>query len=134
MVQLDGMKMWVQIYDISRGFISEKILRSIGSSMGQVIKLDPTTFDGAWKQYVRIRILINISKPLKRRLKLKREGDSRSCINFKYECLGTFCFVCGILGHSEGDCSVVYNNPDKVIEKTYGSWLRAPSKSAARTF
>lgn len=50
----------------------------------------------------------------------------------KYERLGTFCFVFGILGHSERDCNIVYNNPDKVIDKAYVVWLRAPSKNAAK--
>ena len=65
-------------------------------------------------------------------MKIKREGDNWSWINFKYEHLGTFCFVCGILGHSERDCNIVYRNTDKVIEKAYGVWLRAPSKNAAK--
>lgn len=50
-------------------------------------------------------------------------------MNFKYERLSTFCFVCGLLGHSERDCVVVYANPDKLIEKAYGTWLRAPMKN-----
>lgn len=43
--------------------------------------------------------------------------------------MSTFCFICGLLGHSERDCAVVYANPDKVIEKAYGTWLRAPIKN-----
>lgn len=50
-------------------------------------------------------------------------------MNFKYERLGTFCFVCGILGHSERECSVVYANPDKHVEKAYGIWLKAPTRN-----
>lgn len=51
-------------------------------------------------------------------------------MNFKYERLSTFCFVCGILGHSERDCAIVYANPDKLVEKPYGTWLRAPVKNS----
>ncbi|KAL8102508.1 hypothetical protein AgCh_027128 [Apium graveolens] len=32
-------------------------------------------------------------------------------------------------GHSERDCNIIYTNPDKEIERTYNTWLRAPSKS-----
>lgn len=73
--------------------------------------------------------MLDIDKPLKRRMKIKREGGTWSWINFKYERLSTFCFVCGILGHSERDCGVVYANPGKEIEKAYGTWLRAPGKN-----
>lgn len=66
------------------------------------------------------RVLLNVEKPLKRRMRIKREGDGWSWLNFKYERLGTFCFVCGILGHSERECSIVYANPDKQVRKLMG--------------
>lgn len=71
-----------------------------------------------------------MDKPLKRRMKIKRERGNWSWINFKYERLSTFCFVCGISGHAEKDCAVVYANPDKEIEKAYGPWLRAQTRNA----
>lgn len=74
-VPLQHVEMWVQIYDIPRGFLSENILKSVGASVGTYIRSDPNTFEGWWKPYVRARILINIDKPLKRRVKIKREGD-----------------------------------------------------------
>ncbi|XP_074360805.1 uncharacterized protein LOC141701064 [Apium graveolens] len=128
-VKLQYADIWVQIYDIPRGFLSENILRSVGDSMGKYIRAESKTFEGAWKPFVRIRVSMNIEKPLKRRLRIKREGDSWSWLNFKYERLGTFCFVCGILGHSERECSVVYANPDKHVEKAYEIWLKAPTRN-----
>lgn len=119
-VDLREMEIWVQAYDIPRGFLSENILTSIGASLGRYIKSDPTNFDGAWKSFVRVRVAINVEKPLKRRMKIKREGDAWSWVNFKYERLSSFCFVCGKLGHAESDCSVVYDNPDKEIARAYG--------------
>lgn len=101
-------------------------------SIGKFVKMDANTLDGIWKPFICIRVLLNVEKPLRRRLKIRREGDSWSWVNFKYERLGTFCFVCGILGHSERDCSIIYANPDKVVERAYGVWLRAPTKNAAK--
>lgn len=62
-------------------------------------------------------------------MKIKREGGDWSWINFKYERLSTFCFVCGKIGHSERDCNVVYANPGKELARSYGTWLRAPNKN-----
>lgn len=62
-------------------------------------------------------------------MKIKREGGTWSWINFKYERLSTFCFVCGKLGHSERDCNIVYANPGKEMEREYVTWLRAPGKN-----
>lgn len=129
MAQLQEIEIWVQVYDIPQGFLSENILRSVGSHIGKYVRSDPKTFEGGWKEYVRIRVAINVEKPIKRRMKIKREGDSWSWLNLKYERLGTFCFVCGVIGHSERDCPVVYANPGKPIQKAYGTWLRAPSRN-----
>lgn len=128
-VMLQDMEMWVQIYDMPIGFVSETILKSIGAALGKYVKVEPGTFERGWKPYIRIRVALNVGKPLKRRMKIKREGNNWSWINFKYEKLGTFCFVCGIIGHSERDCAVVYANPEKLIDKAYGTWLRAPNKN-----
>lgn len=127
---LKNIEIWVQIYDIPRGLLSENVLKSIGVSIGDFIKSDPANLDGSWKQYARPRVALGVEKPIKRRMKLKRDGNIWSWINFKYERLGTICFVCGRIGHSERDYNVVYANPDKVIDRAYGSWLRAPTKNS----
>lgn len=72
---------------------------------------------------------MDLNKPLRRKIKIKREGGDWNWINFKFERLSTFCFVCGIMGHSERDCDIVYANPDKEITRSYSVWLRAPSKN-----
>lgn len=128
-VELNEVDIWVQVYDVPQGFVSENILRSIGNFIGGYVQSDQANFNGMWKPYVRIRVKMNVTRPLKRRMKIKREGGNWSWINFRYERLSTFCFVCGILGHSERDCNVVYANPGKEFERAYGTWLRAPGKN-----
>lgn len=46
MVEPKKMKIWVQVYDIPRVFLSENILKSVGASIGTYIKSDPANFDG----------------------------------------------------------------------------------------
>lgn len=128
-VPLNKMDIWAQVYDLPSGFVSDKILQSIGNYIGLFIKTDPVNMTGMWKMYVRIRIIMDVEKPLKRRMKIKRAGGTWSWVNFKYERLNIFCFVCGILGHFERDCGIVYAHPDKEIERAYGVWLRAPIKN-----
>lgn len=129
LVKLHKFDMWVQIYDLPRGFVSENILSNIGKFIGEFIKADPTNITGGWSMYKRIRVTMNLEKPLRRKMKIKREGGDWNWVNFKYERLGTFCFVCGIVGHSERDCGIVYANHDKDIPRAYGVELRAPNKN-----
>ncbi|XP_074369671.1 uncharacterized protein LOC141711136 [Apium graveolens] len=129
-IQLKTMDVWVQVYDLPMGMISEKIIQSIGNFVGEFVKADPANMNGLWKPFVRVRVRMNIEIPLKRRMKLKRAGRDFNWVNFKYERLSMFCFVCGCLGHSDRECSVVYANPGKTIERAYGVWLRAPGKNS----
>lgn len=129
LILLQDLDIWVQLYDVPKGFVSETVLKTIGDSFGCYIKSDPTNFNNIWKDHLRIRVTMNITKPLKRRMKLKRDASNWNWINFKYERLGSFCFVCGKIGHSDRDCNVVYANPDKPVERAYGVWLRAPNRS-----
>lgn len=127
-VALNVMNIWVQIHGIPKGFILEFFLESIGNFVGKYVKSDPASFDGTWRQYVRIRVQLDVQKPLKRRMKIKREGGSWNWVNFKYERMENFCFVCGIIGHTERECNVVYAHPEKEVERAYGTWLRAQNR------
>lgn len=74
-IQLNRMDIWVHVYDLPSGMLSERVLHSIGNHVGTFINTDPTNVNGVWKQYVRIRVGLDIGKPLKRRMKVKREND-----------------------------------------------------------
>lgn len=51
-VKLHKMDIWVQIYDLPQGFVSDKILQSIRNYVGVSIKTDSSTVNRAWKMYV----------------------------------------------------------------------------------
>lgn len=73
-LQLNDMDIWVQIYDLPNGMNSERILQGIGAYIGSFIKADVSNVSGAWKLYVRIRVKMDVNKPLRRRMKIKKEG------------------------------------------------------------
>ncbi|WOH09154.1 hypothetical protein DCAR_0728609 [Daucus carota subsp. sativus] len=59
-------------------------------------------------------------------MKVRKTGNEWSWITFKYENVPTFCFICGILGHSDKFCSRLFEVPEKEISRPYGVWMRAP--------
>ncbi|MCI44459.1 hypothetical protein A2U01_0065698, partial [Trifolium medium] len=77
----------------------------------------------AWVKYMRIRVLIDIRLPLKKSKKIKKPGGEGKTVVFKYERLGTFCYICGMLGHSEFRCPKLFNDPD--AKREWGPDLRA---------
>ncbi|KAH9786019.1 reverse transcriptase domain-containing protein [Citrus sinensis] len=77
---------------------------------------------------MRIRVSLDVRKPLKRRMKLKKIGSEWIWIDFKYERLHVFCFICGLLGHTEKQCPSLYDCHASTITKPYGQWMKAPTR------
>lgn len=125
-VELNSMDLWVQVYDLKAGFMTERILKEVGNYIGQFVASGPGNFVGVWRDYLRVRVAIDVTKPLKRRMKIRKTGDEWFWISFKYENLPTFCFICGILGHSEKFCSRLFVTREQEIVKPYGDFMRAP--------
>lgn len=123
---LNNIDLWVQIYDLQPGFMSEKVLMEVGNQIGVFVHSCPSNFKGSWREYMRIRVTMDLSKPLKRRMKLRKAGNEWFWINFKYENAPTFCFICGILGHGEKFCSQLFEKLEEEITRPYGAFMRAP--------
>ena len=82
-------------FRLTMRFLEERVVRGVGNSIGIFIEADPKSFDGEWKVYVRIRVSLDIRKPLRPRMKVKKPGEEWYWVNYKYESLPTFCYFCG---------------------------------------
>lgn len=61
--------------------------------------------------------MTDITKPLKRFQMIRVKGNKNIKVTLKYERLPHFCFLCGMLSHTEKDCS---NVADEDKESGYG--------------
>ncbi|VFQ95192.1 unnamed protein product [Cuscuta campestris] len=77
---------------------------------------------------MRVRVKLDVRQPLKRGKKLKKEGGEWFLVEYAYERLPTFCFVCGVLGHGERFCPIVLRNWGAKIERNYGPEMRASGR------
>ncbi|KAM6549548.1 hypothetical protein CsatB_021224 [Cannabis sativa] len=132
-VMLNKLEFWIQIHNLTTGFMSERVIRDLGNYLGSFVKSDPNNFIGVWRDFFRVRVKINIDKPLKRKKKLERIGGIVCYAQFKYEDLSTFCFICGILGHSERFCEKLFDTPLDEIEKPYNLELKAAPRRKNHT-
>lgn len=131
-VKLNTMDLWIQIHELRAGFMSEKVIKKVGNFIGTFVESCPSNFTGVWREFLRVRVTIDLSKPLKRRMKIRQIGNDRYWITFKYENAPIFCFICGLLGHFEKFCSRLFDSPDGEISKPYGAWMRAPLRRQPR--
>lgn len=99
--------------------------------MGNTIEVNTDEGGSAIGKYLRIKVWFDIRKPLLRGVTMEvgPNGKTQWCL-IKYEFLPNFCYVCGLLGHVDGECS---KGCWKEKKKPFGPELRVrPSRRRFR--
>ncbi|KAL4284543.1 hypothetical protein GQ457_16G011650 [Hibiscus cannabinus] len=121
---------WARIYVVPLGYMNRKVGEAIGNKFGKRIATNLRDDMGCAGEYLRLRIEMDCSKPLKRCMMLGRNIKSeqpRVCM-FKYERLPRFCFYCVIIGHEHQLC---LDKPEGNLPPfQYGDWLRVKFTNA----
>ena len=82
--------------------LSETVCKEIGNYIGSYIESNINNFSGVWRTYMHIRVSIDVQNSLKQLMCIKKVRENRrGLLTFKYERLPTFCFFCGMIGHSD---------------------------------
>lgn len=66
-------------------------------------------------------------------MKLSKNASEWCWVMFKYEAVPTFCFICGLIGHSDIFCDKLFETQGDTIEKPHGTWMRADPKCRSYT-
>jgi hypothetical protein len=84
-------------------------------------------------EYLRVKINIDLYKPLSRGRVIKFDGKS-TLIGFKYEHLPKFCFHCGVICHGVEGCLKRTKLRNQEVNQ-FGLWMRAnsPTKRVVKT-
>lgn len=99
---------WLQVYDVRAGYMSVAVGRQLGNFYGRFIEYDSKGNAGIWISFMRIRVCLDVCMPLKRFKVLKTSATEMKRVNFKYERLPPFCYICGLLGHTDHNCGKYY--------------------------
>ena len=57
-IPLSHADLWIQNFNLLCGFLVERVAKGIVNLIGTYIEVDPKSFDGEWKVYVRIGISV----------------------------------------------------------------------------
>lgn len=125
-IAFDKAYFWVRMTHLPLACMGRDLGFKIGSSVGKVEEVNTDKNGIGWGEYLRVKILIDLSQPLPRGRKLKFEGES-TWIDFQYERLPKFCYQCGVISHGQEGClkRSVLRNQEATTE--LGPWLRASS-------
>ncbi|MBA0873834.1 hypothetical protein Goshw_007921 [Gossypium schwendimanii] len=98
---------WLKIGHCLPEFDKKDLLHAIGVTFGGVLRSE---ICGEW---CRLKINLNVQKPLRRGIFVSIDNSNKWWISFKYEKLLMFCFSCGRVGHGLSDCSE-WNPAEKI--------------------
>lgn len=82
---------WIQIHDMLLVCMTKSVGSKIGDSIGKLESVDVANLGTGWRRYLRIRVNIDLMKPLERGRALHLD-DKVTWVSFKYEKLPLFCF------------------------------------------
>jgi hypothetical protein len=126
-VPLNHVPFWVQVHDVPVGCMSLAAGKQLGNFIGEFMEYDEKNNTNFLATFMRIRVLIDVRKPLMRFKKIKTKIGLHT-VRFKYERLGSFCYYCGLLGHTDDFCSTLFANPTDDGTRMWSSDLRAQIK------
>lgn len=122
---------WVRIKDLPFNCRSNSICKAIASTLGTVLEIENNDFN--LDSYRRVRVNLDITKPLCRSQKIKCRDGRVIMISFAYERLPFFCYLCGIIGHSNKDCcNISEEDENKVMG--WSKSLQASPRRGVRKF
>ncbi|KAL8158973.1 hypothetical protein V2J09_000510 [Rumex salicifolius] len=129
---------WIHIPNLSMEYFDERILRKIGAKVGRVMKIHRTTSATECGKFTRMRVEIDITKPLLEKFQLNNR-----VWKIQYEGFRMICFQCGKVGHTKDKCedatgeqtqkegNVSSEVPE--LKEKFGSWM-LPEVAHPRVF
>ncbi|KAL4319837.1 hypothetical protein GQ457_18G009200 [Hibiscus cannabinus] len=118
------MCIWVRIHNIPLSLMTAALARALGASVGKVIMTDARLEDGNMGEFMRVRVLFDTSKPLRRCVVLSRPDAKASLCPLQYKRLPVFCHGCGLIGHYVLSCPTTPKVEGQKFQ--YGAWFCAP--------
>ncbi|BFG20610.1 hypothetical protein CerSpe_068840 [Prunus speciosa] len=116
---------WIQIHNVPLCCMTTNMGRQIGNSLGRCLDVLEGMEGGCLGRFLRIRVCLDVSKPLWRGKKLTLPYGNTEFVDFRYERLPEFCFCYGRVGHVFKECAFVDQAAKQACEKPYGIWLKA---------
>ncbi|XP_012852901.1 PREDICTED: uncharacterized protein LOC105972485 [Erythranthe guttata] len=125
-VEIKMMNIVVRAHNVPISYRTMEVATRIGNRLGSFTQfLNSHQADVA--SFLRIKVAVDVTKCLQRGFFIHKADDAKTWLDFTYEKLPTFCFLCGIVGHTEPKCPLRYDDQfaDPGDDFPYGVWMKA---------
>uniref|UniRef100_A0ACD5VWU6 Uncharacterized protein n=1 Tax=Avena sativa TaxID=4498 RepID=A0ACD5VWU6_AVESA len=128
-VCFDKLLVWARIFNLPFGPMNDIRGKSLASNIGDVVKMEVDGHGRAWGDFLRVRVWIKTHEPLMRFVSVfSQKRQTTEVYQVMYECLPTFCFSCGLLGHSSGVCPNPGERDEEGLLPYHGMRLCVPEE------
>jgi hypothetical protein len=124
-LSFDEETFWIRMFELPLACMGREMGYKLGSTVGVVEEVDTNEEGIGWGKFLRVRLRINITKPLARGRMLRLKERSY-WIPFQYEKIPKFCYQCGIIWHGMGGCKKKSEGRFNGDKLEYGAWLCLP--------
>ncbi|KAL4353915.1 hypothetical protein GQ457_06G012390 [Hibiscus cannabinus] len=116
-----SMSVWVRIYGIPSILMDDDDIahhtgNSLGAMIGTVVKVDTRRIDLNMVDYLRIGIVLDVTKPARRCVVIGGSSPSLKLCPLQYEHLPTLFHGCGIVGHALEACATFKPTPNSKLQ------------------
>lgn len=128
---------WIRVYNLPILSMVHEVGEDIGNNIGPLVEVDVPENGIGWGRFLRIRVEIDVTKPLLRGKILEGDDGKPFWVDFRYEHLPIFCYRYGRIGHSGNECVEGRRSgggDPLVATDRFGSWLRAVPVRGDRSF
>ncbi|MED6107997.1 hypothetical protein PIB30_019223 [Stylosanthes scabra] len=75
-IEFINVPLWIQLWDVPEHCKTKNLAEKVGSSLGKVLDVDLFRLRGGEERILKVKILLEITKPLRRNLKISGSNDS----------------------------------------------------------
>lgn len=106
-MEFNQIPIWVRVVNLPLGMMDEDTGKTIGDKIGVFKEADVGDDAKAVGRWLRIKVVIDIRKPLMRGITVKvGDAEKEKWCSFLYEFLPDFCYMCGHIGHTDRQCEM----------------------------
>ncbi|KAK1592224.1 hypothetical protein Q3G72_021434 [Acer saccharum] len=132
-LQFRHVPFWIQLHNLPLACLNRDVGLHLGGLVGQVKETDAGESGECVGQFIRIRVLIDVTNPLKRGLRVALGDDEKvNEVMICYERLPNFCYYCGKIGHLVRDCPLNTKEITSSFGFKFGPWMRAVSRTRSK--